>query len=171
MASPAPKQAASPPAAKAAAPARKRRALLWGAVALLLLGGGGGGLWYTLAAHAAAKPAVRAAAAPAAAIYYKFDPAFVVNFGTPGATRYLQIALEAMARDQAVIDIIKNNDPAVRNDLILLFSSQNYDNLVTAAGKEQLRVAALAAIRKVVTEVNPAAKPVEAVYFTSFVIQ
>jgi flagellar FliL protein len=79
--------------------------------------------------------------------------------------------LEAMSREQTVIDLIKNNEPAVRNDLVLLLSSQEYSVLMTAEGKERLRAATLEALRKTVTAEGGDPTKVEAVYFTSFVIQ
>jgi flagellar protein FliL len=158
--------------------ARKTSVLPWLILTLLLIGLGTAGAWFALHPAAIASPA--AAAAPttdapaqprAAAIYYKFDPPFVVNFGGEGGTRYLQVTVEAMSRDTAVLEVLKNNEPAVRNDLVLLFSSQDNTALMGADGKEKLRAATLAAIRKVLDSEGAAGKLIEAVYFTSFVIQ
>jgi len=161
------------PARKATRPSK----LPWLIVTLLLLGGGAGGAWYALKpAEAPASPT--AAATPeaasqshAAAIYYKFDPPFVVNFGGEGSTRYLQVTVEAMSRDGGILEVLKNNEPAVRNDLLMLFSSQDNAALMSADGKEKLRAATLAAIRKVLDTEGADSKRIEAVYFTSFVIQ
>jgi len=157
------------------APAGKKRRPLLIVMALVVLAGGGGAAWWFLEPHAPAAtpgaPAAVAAAARAAAIYYKFDPAFVVNFGTEGNTRYLQITLEAMSRDPAVIEQIKSNEPAIRNDLVLLYSAQQYESLIAPEGKEKLRQATLDAVRKVVSAEGAKGEAVEGVYFTSFVIQ
>ena len=53
------------------------------------------------AANGAAAAAAKPAAPHSAPIYYKFDPAFVVNFGGEGSARYLQVTVEAMSRDRA----------------------------------------------------------------------
>jgi flagellar FliL protein len=170
---------ASEPAKKAAAPTvqpikpKNKGQLLWIAIAVVVLGGGAGA-W--LAFKPAAAPDAAAAgnkpAAPhAAAIYYKFDPAFVVNFGGEGSARYLQVTVEAMSRDLAVMENLKNIEPAVRNDLVMLFSGQDNATLMSVDGKEKLRAATLAAIRKVIDSEGGNGKLVEAVYFTSFVIQ
>ncbi len=160
------------PAAGAAAK-KKKSPLPMVIIALLVLAAGGGGAWWYLKPKAAApgKPAAEAASTRAAAIYYKFDPAFVVNFGSDGNTRYLQITLEAMSREQAVIDEIKNNEPAIRNDLVLLYSAQQPEALLAPEGKEKLRQATLEAVRKTIAAEGAKAEAVEAVYFTSFVIQ
>ncbi len=59
----------------------------------------------------------------------------------------------------------------MRNDLILLYSSQNDTTLTTIDGKEKLRAATLAAIRNVLNQAGANGKLIEQVYFTSFVIQ
>jgi len=76
-----------------------------------------------------------------------------------------------MTRDPAMLESIKNNEPAVRNDLVLLFSSQDSSTLLSADGKEKLRTATLEAVRKVIAAEGGNPKLVESVYFTSFVIQ
>jgi flagellar FliL protein len=102
--------------------------------------------------------------------YVALEPPFVVNFQHEGVIRYLQVSVEAMARDQQVIEDVKHHMPAIRNDLVLLFSSQNYETVSTREGKEKLRAEVLADIRRLLEE-NTGKPGVEAVYFTSFVIQ
>jgi flagellar FliL protein len=167
-----------PVAAADAAPKKSKKLLLLAVAAVVLLGGAGAGAWLYLKPQKAAGEAgaadaqhAEAAAPKAAPQYYKFDPAFVVNFGSEGNSHYLQITLEAMSRDPQVVEAIKANEPAVRNDLILLFSSQNYDQLLTAEGKTALREQTLAAIRHSVGAEGAKPEAVEQVYFTSFVIQ
>jgi flagellar FliL protein len=63
------------------------------------------------------------------------------------------------------------NDPVVRNDLLLLLGNQHYETIATREGKEKLRAQALGAVRKVVTNAGGKADKIEAVYFTSFVMQ
>jgi len=158
----------------AQAPPKKKGKLLWIILAVVLLGGGGAGAWMFTRpkpAEGEAGAAAHAAAPRAAAQYYKFDPAFVVNFGGEGNSRYLQVTVEAMSREAMTLEVIKSNEPAIRNDLVLLYSSQQYESLVSATGKEQLRQGTLEAIRKVVAAEGAKPEAVEAVYFTSFVIQ
>ena len=72
--------------------------------------------------------------------------------------------------DPAVIENIKKHMPRLRNDLILLFSSQKYEVLSTREGKEKMRDEALFEIRKVLKEEtgNPG---VEGLYFTTLIMQ
>jgi flagellar FliL protein len=158
-----------------AAPAKKGK-LLWIIIALVVLIGGGAGAWLFLKpkpdAAAQAKAAASKPAAPhAPALYYKFDPAFVVNFGAEGSARYLQVVVEAMTRDPLMLDLIKNNEPAERNDLVVLFSAQTDATLLSPESKDKLRAEALTAMRKVVVGEGGDGKLIEGVYFTSFVIQ
>jgi len=104
-------------------------------------------------------------------LYLPLDPPFVVNFQADQLVRFLQISVEVMSRDQKTLDLLKNNDPVVRNDLLILLGNQKYTALSTPAGKEQLRADALAAIRKDLVQAGGDPKLVEAVYFTSFVMQ
>jgi flagellar FliL protein len=58
----------------------------------------------------------------------------------------------------------------IRNALVLLFSSQDYSILSDAAGKQKLQAQALEAVRKIL-EKRLGRPGVEALYFTSFVMQ
>jgi flagellar protein FliL len=104
-------------------------------------------------------------------LYLPLDPPFVVNFQSDQLVRFLQISVEVMSRDQKTLDLLKNNDPVVRNDLLIIFGNQQYTVLSTPAGKEKLRTDALTAIRKDLGQAGGDPKQVEAVYFTSFVMQ
>ncbi|QBQ53511.1 flagellar basal body-associated FliL family protein [Nitrosococcus wardiae] len=106
------------------------------------------------------------------AIYHSLAPAFVVNFyrQSQRQVRFLQVKMEAMARDSEIIEAIKNHRPAIRNSLLLLLSHQDYETLHTIEGKEQLREAARHEINQVLED-QAGIKGVEAVYFTSFIMQ
>lgn len=104
------------------------------------------------------------------AIYLPVDPAFVVNFASQGKARFLQVTVEVMTRDPAMPDQIKLHMPVIRNNLMLLFSSQSYDGVSTLDGKESLREEALEVVQQILEE-ETGDPGVEAVYFTSFVMQ
>ena len=104
------------------------------------------------------------------AIYYAIDPPFVVNFADQNQMRFLQVTMEVMAYDQSAIDAVKHHMPVIRNNLVMLLSSQDAKTLFTLQGKEDLRAKALQAIQQVL-EKRTGSKGVEEVYFTSFVMQ
>lgn len=103
-------------------------------------------------------------------LYLALDPPFVVNFADKNQMRFLQVAIEVMAYDQGAINAVKENTPIIRNNLVMLLSSQDADTLFSLAGKEKLRDQALHAIQKIV-KMRTGHKGVKAVYFTSFVMQ
>lgn len=127
---------------------------------MLNVGGGGGGV-----------PGMSQHAPPEGpAIYHAFEPAFVVNFKEKGRTRYLQINVQVMTRDEDVIKTLDQHMPLIRNNLLLLFSGKDADTLHSPEGKEKLRQAALEEVQRILEEQtgNPG---VEALYFTNFVTQ
>ncbi|MBS0580731.1 MAG: flagellar basal body-associated FliL family protein [Proteobacteria bacterium] len=159
---------ASTATAPAAPPKRKGRRLLLLALACLLLAGGGGAWWWSTS-KAAPKPA--AAAAPQPPQYLALDPPFVVNFEAEQMVRFLQVSVQLMSRDAHTIELLKSNDPMVRDQLLMLLGNQNYEVLSTREGKEALRKQALESVRGVISSAGGHPEQVEAVYFTSFVMQ
>jgi flagellar FliL protein len=148
--------------------------LLIAIIAIVVLGAAGGGAWYVLAGSTPKKgsAAEKAAAAPKAPpIYIALDPPFVVNFEAEQLVRFLQVTVQVMSRDPETVDVVKANDPVVRNDLLLLLGNQHYETISTREGKEKLRAQSLATVRKVVANAGGKADKIEAVYFTSFVMQ
>lgn len=98
--------------------------------------------------------------------YLPLDPPFVVNFTHRGTLRYLQVSLEVTYKDINLLTKVSDRMPQIRNDLILLFSGQDYEQLSTQAGKERLRAEIMAAINRIIGVRTPprvAALPVDAV--------
>ena len=157
------------------APKRKGKlGLILTALAVLVLGGGGAGAYFMLATGHREKKveAPRTDAHPKGpALYVALDPPFVVNFEAEQLVRFLQVTVQVKSRDPVTVDLIKTNDPVVRNDLLLLLGNQSYTTISSREGKEKLRLLALDAVRKVVVAAGGKADQVEAVYFTSFVMQ
>jgi flagellar protein FliL len=164
-------------AAAPAAPAgggKRKKLIIIAAAALVVLGGGGAGAWFFLkggdpATDAEHKEAEAAPKGPPQ--YVALDPPFVVNFQGQSNVRFLQISVQLMTRDLPTVEEMKANDPAIRNDLLLLFGNQKYDSISTLEGKESLRNQALETVRKIVKDNGGEPKLIEAVYFTSFVMQ
>jgi flagellar protein FliL len=162
-------------AGAAAAGAGKRRIpwLIIGIAAAVLVVGLGAALGlrhsFSGSASSHSRTADRKPSGPP--LYLPLDPPFVVNFQADQIVRFLQVSVEVMSRDPKTLELLKNNDPVVRNDLLILLANQKYAVLATPAGKQQLRADALAAIRKDLAQAGGDPGSVEAVYFTSFVMQ
>ncbi|HMN44425.1 MAG TPA: flagellar basal body-associated FliL family protein [Povalibacter sp.] len=143
-------------------------------VAVLAAGAAGTGVYFMTGKkgdEATADAEHKQAKAKLPPTYVKLDPPFVSNFESRGAMRFLQVSVEVMTRDVVVADLVKQHDPMVRNDLLMLFGTQTYDTISTAEGKEQLRTKALEAVRNVITTQGGDGAKVEQLYFTSFVMQ
>ena len=67
--------------------------------------------------------------------------------------------------------LIRDNDPRIRNDLLLILGNQSYETVSKLEGKEELRKRCLESVRAVVAESGGEGPAVEALYFTSFVMQ
>lgn len=157
-----PTQPAAPGAAPAAPP-RKSRKLLWITLAVLLLAGGGAAFWLMKPSHAESKPL-------GPPQYIALEPAFIVNLADPGAVRYLQADVQLLTRDPDTAAAISLHTPIIRNRLLLLFGQQTSQQLTGRSGKERLQAQALAEVRAVLKAQHAAAK-VDALLFTSVVIQ
>lgn len=154
--------------------------LIVGVVVLLAAGAGG----YFFFANKSAAPAAHGEAAAeegheggahepsagSASNYLALSPAFTVNLSDDEANRYLQVEMEVMSRSAAALDAVKLHMPRIRNALLLLLGQQKYYELNTRAGKEKLQAQVLAEIQGILKAET--GKPgIEAVYFTSFVMQ
>jgi flagellar FliL protein len=161
------------PAAEEAAPWRKgkMKLIILIAVAVLVLAGGGIGAWFAFGAHPSKKHAAVKHEHLAPPQYVALDPPFVVNFENDQQVRFLQVTAQLMSRDLPTVELLRANDPVIRNDLLFLFGGQKYSVISTREGKEQLRAQTLAAVRKIVATAGGKPERVEAVYFTSFVMQ
>lgn len=105
-------------------------------------------------------------------IYHAIEKPLIVNFGeqSQGAVRYLSIKLKVMARDQAVIDAVILNEPAIQHELLMLFFGQKYDELNTPEGTKALQEKTLSTINEVLkAEQTPG--ELESVYFSSLLMQ
>ncbi len=142
-----------------------------GAVLILIVASGAAAWWYFMIWQPSAQEAQEEPALTGPPLYVALDPPFVVNFEAERMVRFLQVTIQVMSRDPATIDLIKSNDPVIRNDLLLLLANQQYSTVATREGKERLRAEALKTVQRVIGSGGGKPERVEAVYFTSFVMQ
>lgn len=153
-------------------PRKSRKGLIF-TIAGVLVVAGGAGAWFALGGNssdtdAEAEAAVVAKLPPQ---FVELDPPFVVNFQPGSSARFLQVAVQVMTRDPQAVAKLEHLAPIIRNDLLLLFGNKQVAEVATPEGKEALRDATLAAVRKVLASENGDPEALEAVYFTSFVMQ
>ena len=149
----------------------KKRLIIIGVLVLVLAGGGFAAFKLLGGKHDSKKkePAKKEQLLPAR--YVTLDPPFVVNFEAESTVRFLQITIGIMTRDVEIEKLIKENDPRIRNDLLLILGNQNYETVSKLEGKEDLRKRCLDAVRAVIVDSGGEGPKVEALYFTSFVMQ
>ena len=165
---------------EAAAPARKakRRPLKILLLLSLLLGAGAGGAWYFLAQEeplAPRKPgsAKAATAKPVSSkppVFLTLEP-FTVNLQLEDSgPQYLQVGLALKAADETLAEAVKLHMPEIRNRVLLLLSSKKASEISTLDGKKTLSADLTREIAQPLAG-STAAKGLDSVLFTSFVIQ
>jgi flagellar FliL protein len=182
----------TPAAAAATAPPKSKKKLLLviAAAAVVVIGGGAGSYFAFFNGKPADKTAQDGKGGKAdkngkdkkkakeeekkpklPAQFVELDPPFVVNFEPGSTARFLQITVQLMTREPEMVEFLKNNTPIIRNDLLLLFGNRHVEDVASNEAKEALRKAALDTVRKIVSNEGGKGEGVEAVYFTSFVMQ
>jgi len=111
--------------------------------------------------------------AKARPIYIPLKPPFVVNYGGKGKLKYLKAELSVRIASNKEASFVRHHMPMIRNNIVLLFSRQNDEDIDTQEGKELLRLAALEEIRSIVMaeEGEENGPGIVDLYFNNFVIQ
>jgi flagellar FliL protein len=167
-------QQADNPAQPLPQTAGSKKWIVIGALALLLAVGAGGAAWFMLKSSGSNEghgelPEGNEIPSTATALFYTLEPPFVVNFELPSPVRFLQVTVELELQQQD-LDAVQKHLPVIRNNLLMLFSGQDYQHLRNREGKEQLREAVLAEVRSILTQ-RAKRDGVTQVYFTHFVMQ
>ncbi|ALO34286.1 flagellar basal body-associated protein FliL [Colwellia sp. MT41] len=104
------------------------------------------------------------------ALYVPMPRAF--RFNVPGAARdrFVEIRVQLLVRGGDNEENAKMHIPLIESTLLSVFSQANADDLATSAGKIALKQQSLAAVQKIMTDVE-GDKTVEKVLFTGFVMQ
>lgn len=144
------------------------------AVVALLVGGGGAGVAVMMMGDKKGNDKASEETEknqPKKAFYHELKPPFVVNYQWNGRPHYLQVTFAVMARSEEVIDLVGEHMPAIRNNIMLLLSAQDFDGLRTMEGKEAVRQSMFDEIQKIVKENEENTEGIEQLYFINFVIQ
>ncbi|MEE4277792.1 MAG: flagellar basal body-associated FliL family protein [Halieaceae bacterium] len=150
----------------------KKKLIIIAVAVLVLLGGGGAAAFFLLGGDPeegdeAVVVEVEEEEAPEP--LYLDIKKLLVNIQHEGNTHYVQAEMQLMAYDDEVLQQALRDRPAIRNGLIMLFNSQDFEALKSVEGKEALRKAALRSVNKTLGLKPP--KAVQEVYFESFVLQ
>ena len=106
-------------------------------------------------------------------LYHPLDPSFIVNFDSGGGkrARLLQVSMTLLLSDERAVEFLKKHDPMIRNNILLVLSARDPEGLLTADGKEQLRLALLNEVKKVRDTMGAFTGGIDDLFFTSFVMQ
>ncbi|WP_207285369.1 flagellar basal body-associated protein FliL [Pseudomonas sp. FW300-N2A2] len=142
-------------------------------VALLLaIGLSVGATWFFM--HSAqSKPVAVVETAPAGkqpAVFEQMAPAFVANYNQNGRQRFMQVSITMQGRNQADLEALKVHMPVIRNNLVMLFSGQDFATLASPVGQEMLRQKATASVQEVAQK-ELGKVVIEQLLFTNFVLQ
>jgi len=102
--------------------------------------------------------------------YIALDPPLVVNLANPTRAQYLQIVAELQVESPADAAAVQAHMPVIRDTLLVFFGGRDPAEVRPVENREELRAEALEAIR-VALETRSGRPAVDALYFTSFLIQ
>jgi flagellar FliL protein len=158
--------------APAAAPKKgKKKLIVIAAAGVLVLGGGGAGAYWMMTrtagnpAAAAEKAAAHAAAQPRGVL--SFEP-FVVNLTDGGGARFLRVTVRLLVEAEEAEKLSKDEVTMARtrSAILELLAEQSSNQLVTAAGKAELKKTILEHADHVLAPAK-----VDDVLFSDFVVQ
>jgi flagellar FliL protein len=155
-------------------------------IAVVLVGGGAAAYFMLFAggdepaaeqlaeSDAASAPASAGAAGGKAemgtALYVAMPRPFVFNVPGSGRDRLVQIKVQLLVRGSDNEELAKTHIPLIEGTLLQAFSMSNADDLITEAGKIELREQAVTEVQKALNEIE-GKDVVERVLFTGFVMQ
>ena len=144
-----------------------KRVWLIVAIALLVIAAVVGGWWWSRAQT----PPISKAAPVLPLLYLAMEPPFVTNLAGGDSARLLQVGVSVATRSPETLELMKSNLPLLRDALLMRFAAQDASALTTLAGKETLRTAVQADVRRVVAAAGGRGDSVIAVLFDGFVVQ
>jgi len=162
-----------------AKPAKGKKMLIIILAVVILLVVAGGGAAFFLLKKKGADDEGEAEAAPAKAS--KVDPKspptylplenMVVNLADPGGNRFAQVGITLQLDNQATSDAIKAFMPGIRNAILFILSQRTTEELLVVQGKEQLAADITAEISRQLGYEGRRNNPIQAVLFSSFIVQ
>lgn len=100
--------------------------------------------------------------------YYALKPSIVSNLS--GGPKYIRCDIQLMTQHAVEMPKIELHAPALRHQILMLIAGQDGRQLLSREGKENLRQAALAAVRDQLQEMT--GEPlVDDLYFTAYYVK
>lgn len=154
---------------------KKKPLLLFIAIGVVLLLAAGGGAYFFLysapsdeeLALEIARDAMgsKKAVLKATGVMIELD-SFIVNLADLNARHFLKATIVLEVVDDAAKNEVDILLPKIRNDIIMLLSSQTMEDVITMEGKVRLRDAIMARVMRILSE-----HQLKNIYFAQFVVQ
>jgi flagellar FliL protein len=106
------------------------------------------------------------------AIYYAIPEPFTINFLNQSnqQARYLQIKVTLKSTNAEAIESAEQNLPMIQDALLDLFSDQSYTEANSVDGRKALQQNTLETVKTILKE-ETGNDAIDAIYFTSFILQ
>jgi flagellar protein FliL len=91
---------------------------------------------------------------------------FLVNLSDPGGKRYLKISIQLELNNQASSQELNKRNVEVRDAVLMILSSKEYNDIGNATGKMVLKRELIARLNKMLRDGQ-----VKEIYFTEFLVQ
>jgi flagellar FliL protein len=91
---------------------------------------------------------------------------FLVNLADPGGKRYLKVSLQAELSDREVAKEISDRSVEIRDTVLMLLSSKEYDEIGSVSGKMALKQDLMTRINRFLHTGQ-----IKELYFTEFLVQ
>ncbi|SFM47578.1 flagellar basal body-associated FliL family protein [Thermodesulforhabdus norvegica] len=91
---------------------------------------------------------------------------FLVNLADPGGKRYLKLTIDLELDNPKVIEEITQNNYKIRDTILLILSSKEFDDISTVGGKLALKKEIMTKLNSILTTGR-----VLNIYFTEFLVQ
>lgn len=90
----------------------------------------------------------------------------IVNLSDHGGKRYLRVTMALELSDSEAVATIESRLPQVRDAILMILPTKNYDQISTTEGKVALRNQVMETVNRLMTKGR-----VNNIYFTEFVVQ
>lgn len=147
---------------------KKKSPILKILIAVVGLGilGGGGFFAYTKFFAKTESPKEAQAKPVAAKPVVKSLETFLVNLADPGGERYLKITMQLSLSSEAASQEIDTRMAELRDSILMLLSSKEYDDISSLSGKLALKKTLMGNLNRVLKQGT-----VQDIYFTEFLVQ
>ncbi len=143
-------------------------------IAAVVLIGGGAAAFFLLGGDseeaASSEESAEEIVEPKEAIYIGVPNAITANLPGKKRSRTVQIKLSFLVRSSEAKDLVKQHMPQLKNDVLMLVSQKNADELTLPEGRVKLQQEALETVQKTLQGIT-GEPTVEKVLFVSFVMQ